>query len=317
MLASFGISAEEAFRAAGVPEDTFAHETPSMTAEGYFAFMEAVGRLAPDKDAAVKMASTEGIEQFSPPVFAACCSHDGRACIARLARCKRLIGPMEFIVQEDDGVLSAEMTCGDADLVMPSFLVEVEFAFLVNLIRKATKKEVSPVAAKMQEVPEDSSFAAFLGCDIKTAPKNVLSFASKDMDVPFVSANDAMWSYLEPELGRRLAELETDESFAARVRSALIEALPAGECGADDIARRLGVSRRTLQRRLSDEGTKFQKQLNHTRELLAKHYLSMTAMGTDEIACLLGSLELSSFPRAFVFWCGESPSEWRKAHSAK
>jgi AraC-like DNA-binding protein len=279
--------------------------------------MEAVGRLAPDKDAAVKMASTEGIEQFSPPVFAAYCSHDGRACIARLARYKRLIGPMEFIAQEDDGVLSVEMTCGDADLVMPSFLVEVEFAFLVNLIRKATKKEISPVAAKMQEVPEDSSFAAFLGCDIKTAPKNVLSFASKDMDAPFVSANDAMWSYFEPELGRRLAELETDESFAARVRSALIEALPAGECGADDIARRLGVSRRTLQRRLSDEGTTFQKQLNHTRELLAKHYLSTTAMGTDEIAYLLGYLELNSFLRAFVSWCGESPSEWQKAHSAK
>lgn len=279
--------------------------------------MEAVGRLAPDKDAAVKMASTEGIEQFSPPIFEACCSHDGRACIARLARYKRLIGPMEFIAQEDDGVLSVEMTCGDADLVMPSFLVEVEFAFLVNLIRKATKKEISPVAAKMQEVPEDSSFAAFLGCGIETAPKNVLSFASKDMDVPFVSANDAMWSYFEPELGRRLAELETDESFAARVRSAFIEALPAGECGADDIARRFGVSRRALQRRLSDEGTTFQKQLNHTCELLAKHCLSMTAMGTDEIACLLGSLELSSFLRAFVSRCGESPSEWRKAHSAK
>jgi hypothetical protein len=44
--------------------------------------------------------------------------------------------------------------------------------------------------------------------------------------MPFVSANDAMWSYFEPELGRRLAELETDESFSSHVRSALIEALP-------------------------------------------------------------------------------------------
>ncbi len=314
MLAAFGISAEEALRRAGVPEDTFAHETPTMTGEGYFAFMEAVGELVPDEDAAVRMASAEGIEQFSPPIFASYCAADGRRCIERLGRYKRLIGPMEFIVQEGDGTLSVEMTCGDAELTMPAFLVEVEFAFLVNLLRTATKKHIVPVSASMQEVPRDGTFAEYLGCAIMTAPRNTLVFSSTDMDVPFVSHNDAMWSYFEPELGRRLAELEADESFSARVRSALVEALPAGECSADDIARRLGVSRRTLQRRLSEEGTTFQKQLNHTRELLAKHYLSTTAMGTDEIAYLLGYLELNSFLRAFSSWCGESPSEWRKGH---
>lgn len=277
--------------------------------------MEAVGRLADDEDAAVKMASAEGIEQSSPPICVAYCSHDGRACIGRLARCKRLIGPMEFIVHEGEGTLSVEMTCGDTELRMPAFLVEVEFAFLVNLIGKATKQDISPVAAELQEVPEDSSSAAYLGCAVEAGPRNILSFASSDMDMPFVSADDATWSYFEPELGRRLAELETDESFPAHVRSALIEALPAGECGADDIARRLGVSRRTFQRRLSDEDTTFQKQLNHTRELLAKHYLSAAALDTEEIAYLLGYLELNSFLRAFASWCGKSPSEWRKEHA--
>lgn len=103
--------------------------------------------------------------------------------------------------------------------------------------------------------------------------------------------------------------------FSAHARSAFIEALPAGECGADDIARCLGVSRRTFQRRLSDEDTTFQKQLNHARELLAKHYLSAAALGTEEIAYLLGYLELNSFLRAFASWCGKSPSEWRKEHA--
>ena len=86
-------------------------------------------------------------------------------------------------------------------------------------------------------------------------------------------------------------------------------------CGADDSARRLGVSRRTLQRRLSDEGTTFQKQLNHARELLAKHYLSAAALDTGEIAYLLGYLELSSFLRASASWRGRSLPEWRKGHA--
>lgn len=177
------------------------------------------------------------------------------------------------------------------------------------------RERIDATSAQMQEPPQGDAFAKFLGCDVEAAPRNVISFRSADMDVPFVSHNDAMWSYFEPELGRRLAELEVDESFAARVRSALVEMLPAGECGADDVARRLGVSRRSLQRKLSNEGTTFQKQLNHTRELLAKHYLGTTAMGTDQIAYLLGYLELNSFLRAFNSWCGMSPSEWRRRHA--
>lgn len=59
----------------------------------------------------------------------------------------------------------------------------------------------------------------------------------------------------------------------------------------------------------------FQKQLNHTRELLAKHYLSAAAAGTEGIAYLLGYLKLNGFLRAFASWCGKSLSEWRKEHA--
>ncbi|MGN0076875.1 MAG: helix-turn-helix domain-containing protein [Parafannyhessea sp.] len=83
----------------------------------------------------------------------------------------------------------------------------------------------------------------------------------------------------------------------------------------DDAARRLGVGCRTLQRKLDEEGTTFQRQLNHTRELLAKHYLKTTATGTDQIAYLLGYLELNSFLRAFGSWCSMSPSEWRNRNT--
>lgn len=106
--------------------------------------------------------------------------------------------------------------------------------------------------------------------------------------------------------------LQVDESFSARVRSTLIEALPIGAVAIDDVAGRLGVSKRTLQRKLSEEGTSYQKQLNHVRELLAKRYLTTTSMRSNEIAFMLGCLELNSFLRAFNTWTGLSPSEYRK-----
>ena len=121
-----------------------------------------------------------------------------------------------------------------------------------------------------------------------------------------------MWEFFEPELKRRLSMMETDDSYAARVRSALMELLPSGECTIDDVAKKLGYSKRSLQSKLQEEDTNFQKQLNHTRELLAKTYLANTDMTAGDIAFLLGYQEIGSFLRAFSAWTGKKISEYRQ-----
>ena len=106
--------------------------------------------------------------------------------------------------------------------------------------------------------------------------------------------------------------MEKDDTFAAKVRSALTELLPGGGGTADGVAEKLGISKRTLQRKLTEEDTSFQKQLNGVRELLAKHYIKNTDMSTDDISFLLGYQELNSFLRAFSSWTGISVSEYKK-----
>lgn len=83
----------------------------------------------------------------------------------------------------------------------------------------------------------------------------------------------------------------------------------------DEVAVKLGVSKRTLQRKLTEEGTSFQKQLNGTRELLAKNYIRNTEMSSEDIAFLLGYQELNSFLRAFSVWTGMSVSEYKKCNA--
>lgn len=121
-----------------------------------------------------------------------------------------------------------------------------------------------------------------------------------------------MWDYFKPELTKRLSELSVDDSTSARVRSILTELLPNGEFTIDDVAKKLGYSKRTLQRKLSSENTTFQKQLNSTREVLALNYLQNTDMTTSNIAYLLGYQELNSFLRTFSIWKGMSISEYRE-----
>ena len=108
--------------------------------------------------------------------------------------------------------------------------------------------------------------------------------------------------------------MDVDDTFSARVRSALIELLPGGQSGVEDVAEKLGCSKRTLQRKLNEEDTTFQKQLNHTRELLTKHYIKNTDMTSDDIAYLLGYQDLNSFLRAFSIWTGTTISEYKKVH---
>ena len=199
----------------------------------------------------------------------------------------------------------------EPELELPELLVGIEFVFQVGLIRKATKERITPLSVTAKQPMKNPAYADFIGKPITAGDKNRLVFSKEDALVPFISRNESMWEFFEPELSRRLSMMEADDSYAARVRSALMELLPSGECTIDDVAKKLGYSKRSLQRRLQEEDTKFQKQLNHTRELLAKTYLANTDMTAEDIAFLLGYRESGSFLRAFTVWTGQTINEYR------
>lgn len=313
LLDSVGISAREVLRKSQLPEDLFSHKTPSMTISEYFRFMNAIHELSIDETTPIKIAMVENIETFSPPIFAAYCSKNALTCMKRIARYKKLICPLVFLVEQNRDGVSVEMTMENSKYKLPEFLIETEMAFLVNLIRNAVKEHIVPQDVMVRHKITNHAYKDFLGIEPRIGTKNMLTLSREDAEKPFISQNDAMWDYFEPELKRRLSELEVDDSFAARVRSALLEFLPGGgESGIEDVAIKLGYSKRTLQRKLRDENTTFQKQLNHTRELLAKYYLNNTDMTSDDIAYLLGYQDLNSFLRAFNLWTGMTISKYKK-----
>lgn len=176
----------------------------------------------------VSMATVNQIESFSPPIFASWCSKNGEICIDRLTRYKKLIGPMRFLVTKEEDKEIIHLVPGDEDLEVSSFLVQSEFAFLIGMIRRATHEDIDPLEIRMVKLPEDDSFVKFAGVAPKRGDENSISFSRKDLNEPFISFNDAMWSYFEPELAKRLAEVDVDDSVSARVRSALTELLPGG-----------------------------------------------------------------------------------------
>ena len=137
------------------------------------------------------------------------------------------------------------------ELIQPMFLVSCEIVFLTHIIRRATKEEISPVSVNMREPPKGSALSGFLNCPVNNGKVNAVTYKMSDLSLPFISYDEGMWNYFEPELTKRLAELDNDESTSARVRSVLSELLPGGQSSIEDVAERLGLSRRTLQRKLA------------------------------------------------------------------
>ncbi len=306
-----GISERVVLKRAEMPLDTFNKKSISISTTKYNDLLNALNWASKSKTLAITLGCFENVETFNPPIFASYCSRNGLTCIQRLAEYKQLVGPLSFKIEDNNDVIYLEIIPDDNIVCNAQFIIDVEMVFIVNLLRLATKVEISPVEILTSNNSLDNEFNTFFKIKPTKSNKNVLVFAKSDLELIFTSQNELMWEYFEPELKKRLNEMEVDESYSAKTRSALTELLPAGECTIDKVASMLGLSTRTLQRKLKDENTTFQKQLNHTRELLARHYLKDNNISLDDVTFLLCFQDLASFTRAFKIWTGLSVTEYR------
>ena len=118
---------------------------------------------------------------------------------------------------------------------------------------------------------------------------------------------------------RKLAELYLDSqqapftnSIAEDVVRLIRSLLPTGQCSNETIASHLSMHKRTLQRRLADEGTTYEQLLTGERQAMAKHYLMEPNLKLSQISGLLGYSEQSAFNRACRDWFGATPRTYRK-----
>ena len=97
----------------------------------------------------------------------------------------------------------------------------------------------------------------------------------------------------------------------ARVTTALTPGLPDGQARLAPVAADLGLSARTLQRKLAEAGSSFQQVLDGVRFALALEYLRRRELGLADVAFLLGFQDQSAFTHAFREWSGVNPGAWR------
>ncbi|WP_407525819.1 AraC family transcriptional regulator ligand-binding domain-containing protein [Methylobacterium oryzisoli] len=120
--------------------------------------------------------------------------------------------------------------------------------------------------------------------------------------------HDLLLAYCEEALAHRQ---RPQESLRTRIENAIAPLLPHGRPVATEIARMLGMSQRTLSRRLADEGLTFGAVLEEMRRDLALRYLQDATLPISRIGWLLGFQETGAFTHAFRRWTGRTPTEVR------
>jgi AraC-like DNA-binding protein len=122
---------------------------------------------------------------------------------------------------------------------------------------------------------------------------------------------------LEALAGRMLSELPSEDPLLERVRAAIVEELHASRGELEPVARRLAMSPRTLQRRLTERATTYQTVLVQARRAVADRILRDPKRTILDAADALGYADLPSFYRAFKRWTGQTPADWRGTLSPK
>jgi AraC-like DNA-binding protein len=171
---------------------------------------------------------------------------------------------------------------------------------------------ISRETGLLKEWPKDGPP---LGCRVRfKADHNALVFRTSDLDRPFVTHNEELVTMIGTQLDAELKARNASVNVDQQVRETLKRSLAGKRPTLQDVAQELGLSARTLQRRLTDAGITFQQLVEDTRRELAHHYLKQSSVELNEAAFLLGYEDANSFFRAFQMWNGTSPGEWRKAH---
>jgi AraC-like DNA-binding protein len=185
---------------------------------------------------------------------------------------------------------------------------------VLRVCRTLTNSRLTPKAIRLvhPRLGDPSEFESFVGRRI--------AFGSDSDELVFdAGARQIALAGADPYLSQMLLRY-CEEALSARrpnanplriaVENAIPPLLPHGRARIGVVARQLGLSSRTLRRRLADEGLNFSELLDQLRADLATSYLRQSSLGVSQIAWLVGYRGVSAFTHACVRWTGMTPGQF-------
>jgi len=318
-MEELGVSPSAVLRRAGLPQSFLDQPRVLLKTEELFALWRAIGEVSENPAIGLLLGTETKTERFHPVSLAALSTENFGTAVKQMARYKQLTCPEEIAQQMEEGEWSIRFRWLLADEVEPPVLIECAFAWVLSVARHGTGTRLSPVRVEfVQPRPHVKTIERHFGCPVVCgASHNALVFRAADAQRPFVTRNAELLAMLAPQFEEELKRENGDENFVEQVRIAIQQKLTGQRPTIEDIANALHISSRTIQRRLQDEGSSFQRVLEEARHQLARQYLNNSVLELNEAAYLLGYNDANSFVRAFRTWEGVPPARWREEQRAR
>ena len=194
---------------------------------------------------------------------------------------------------------------------------EASLSATVVVLKAITEKNISPINVSFQHGPPPvmNSHQKAFNCNIDFhADAYIISYKTTDLETRTAKADESINNFLLERVDEETQGIEVSGSKVIQdVQQLIQDALPGGIPSIHEVAHHLGMSNRTLTRRLSDGGCSFRDLIQKAQERIAKELLTDHARSVAEIAFQTGFSEQSAFNRAFKRWTGLSPIEFRKS----
>ncbi|ENW33421.1 AraC family transcriptional regulator [Acinetobacter baumannii] len=240
-----------------------------------------------------------------------------RDAIYRIVRYKSLCTPEELKIIETHEYLSINIAWPLKDAIAPDALIDVTISVLIGLAQKSSVTKLQPAKIILTR-PKSSLIDSLYHCPVQwNAKKNEIFFYQRDLDLPLKHSNQELLKILDKTLQSELHDLTSKLTFSDQVKWLIRKSLTAGRPDLHSVAKEIGISERSLQRYLKNEGVSFQSLLSSIRHELACEYLMDKRLNLAGIAYLLGYEEQASLFRSFQEWEGTTPKKWRELHLSK
>lgn len=312
-LARAGLDVQAILRRANLPSSRFNVPKPEGTTAEFFALWHAVEQSGADEDLGLRLGVEALTDEENVAALAALHSATLGEGLERLARYKRLVCPEKVWVDMVHNEAQLRFEWLLANEAPPALLTDLIFAGVVNLARQGTGTSVTPRRIELtRHRANEAILRKHFGCELRfNAPHDLLVFDEAALSLPMVHRNTQLLAVLLPGLELALPKSGTARTLVDDVRKVLSEMINGDRPAIAKVAKSLGMSVRTLQRRLGEFGTSYQDLLDNVRHQWAQRLLKAEDLGIGEVAFLLGFEEVNSFARAFQGWEGTTPAKWR------
>lgn len=317
-LQNNGINPLSVLRQAQLPLSVY-HAQAGITTRQYFALWQAIYDVTADAAIGLKLSHSLPTEKLSPGLLDAYHARDYRDALQRMVRYIGLCNPQQLALTDSAEHCSVQFSWQYGEQNEPAILLDTHMATLMEIGRRGSGQPIRARRVELMASGRDvSAHINYFGCQvIQGAAQNSLHFYPGDLSLPFISYNAELLDLLTPLLDKQLADNPSRHSLSETVSWLIKHQISGGRPDISAIAGELGLSYRTLQRRLLLEGTGYQELLTRVRRYRAHELLADEALDLNEVALLLGYEDQSSFFRAFKKWENITPSEWRTLHQAQ